>query len=336
MWWLFACQPDGTGTVPLDDPETEPPDATGHTGRTLPPPAHSGHTGGAHSGGHTAAPVDPCTLVPPAVTGVRRVSSLQPSEEFAFDAVGNAVNATESAGVFLTDYAGSRTLLSPGGSWEYAGIRVAPDGATAALCDEAGGAIWSVDLATGSRTELLTVAGPNSVGWDAWGRLWVGANQRLLRFDPAVGGAPEVVLDLPGADLDGVTFAPDWSRVYFNEDSSGRVRYVTLDGAGDPTGDAVLLDLAGIGYWTGVELDGMTTDVCGNLYVVHTDGKLLRIHPDTTVDLLSPSNGHWTTAISFGSGLGGWGRDQLYLMDRVLGLFELDVGVEGRPEPHLP
>jgi hypothetical protein len=313
--WVPPDPPDTTFTVPTDDS------------------AHSGHTGGAPTG-DSGLP-DPCALVPRVPKGVRAVSAVPTSEEFAFDAVGNVVNATEASGVSITDFAGAGTVVSPGGSWEYAGIRITPDGAKATLCDEGRGTIQQVDLATGAREDVLSIPGPNSIGWDVHGRLWIGSNSQLLRFDPAVGGSPTVVVDRPGADIDGVTFSPDFLTVYFNDDTGGDIGRVDLDADGEVIGGSVHASLAGV-FAGGGELDGMTTDVCGNLYVVRTNGELTRIWSDGTEQRLVAATGNWTTAVSFGSGVGGWERDRLYVMDRVNGLWELDVGVEGRPEPHLP
>jgi hypothetical protein len=329
---LFGCQPEGYATVP---------DGTGPTGVE-----HSGldshsdgsepvpHTGDTASSGHTAAPIDPCDELSPVVLGFRRVSDVRPSEEFAFDAQGYVWNATEGSGLFRTDFTGTREVVSPGGALEYAGIGIQPDGLGLALADESGGVVLSIDLATGSRDDLFTVAGPNSMAWDDHGRLWVGANQRLVRFDPVVGGAPEVITNVPGADLDGVTFSPDGRTLYFNDDTGHEVGKVELDAEGEVLSISSYADLGG-GIFA-AELDGMTTDICGNLYVTHTDGRLTRVLVDGTQQILVASSGHWTTAAHFGSGVGGWFRDRLYVMDRQEGLWELDVGIEGHPEPHLP
>lgn len=328
---LGACTPSGSGRVPGTPPG--PVGVVAHSG-SAPPPGQStpAHTG---ASGHTGQPYDPCDHVPSQLLGARRVSDVPPSEEFAFDALGHALNATDSAGVFRTDFGGDSVAVSPGGSSEYAGARPTPDGSALTLCDEGGSVVLLVDLATGSREDLVSVTNPNSVGWDDWGRLWIGANSRLYRYDPAVGGAPEIMVDRPGADADGITFSPDGHTVYFNDDSGGEIGFLTLDADGEPAGGGVYTTL-GAGYWSGAELDGMTTDVCGNLYVVRTDGMLVRIRPDRTEEVLVQPSSHWTTAVNFGSGVGGWERDRLYVMDRSEGLWELEVGVEGHPEPHLP
>ncbi len=317
---------DGPPPPPVEPPVEPPPPDTGLD------PADSGHS--AAPPVHTAAP-DPCATLPP-IGRPSLVSDVLPSEEFAFDPVGHVLNAIESSGVYRTDYAGTRQIVSPGGSWEFAGARTSPDGTFLALCDEGAGVVLRVDLATGAREPLVAVSNPNSIGWDDFGALWIAADTRLLRYFPSVGGAPELVVERPGADLDGVTFAPDGLAVYFNDDTGGDIGRVDLDATGAVVGAGFLASVPGVGPWAGTELDGMTTDVCGNLYAVKTNGELVRVSPGGAVDVLIPATGNWTTSVNFGSGVGGWARDRLYVMDRTQGLWELPVGVEGHPEPHLP
>ncbi len=51
--------------------------------------------------------------------------------------------------------------------------------------------------------------------------------------------------------------------------------------------------------------------------------------------LLSPE-GVLTTSIRFGSGVDGWRRDRLYVMNRAGGMFEVFVGVDGVAAYHWP
>jgi hypothetical protein len=41
-------------------------------------------------------------------------------------------------------------------------------------------------------------------------------------------------------------------------------------------------------------------------------------------------------ALNFGSGVGDWQADKLYVMDFLGKMYEVDVGVPGKWEPHLP
>jgi sugar lactone lactonase YvrE len=78
-------------------------------------------------------------------------------------------------------------------------------------------------------------------------------------------------------------------------------------------------------------------DECGNLYVTSTGGMVHRILTDGTVEdfVTLPASAN-TTSVHFGSGLGGWEDDHIYVMNRRGGVFEVPVGIRGRPDAHLP
>lgn len=333
-WWVAACT--GGVTTPTEPTEPAPTDQaeteahSGHSGFRWWP--HSGLIEHSATGGHTAEPPDPC-IDPPPTTFVSHgtLGQVRRTEEFAFDAVGGMVNAAENDGVYRTSYAGNPVLLAPYRSFEIAGTRVTPDGTAAAICDEAAGQIVAVDLQTGAQRVLASgLPSPNSIGFDQRGWLYVAAFGQVTRYRG--GGAPaELLLSRPGVDFDGIAFAPDDSAVYWNADSIGDIYVASMDASGEVVDVRTPLRLQVTG-----ELDGMTTDVCGNLYVIATNGELRRIRTNNLLETLIPPNGRYTTAISFGSGLGGFERDHLYMMDRSDGLLDLELGIEGRREPHYP
>jgi sugar lactone lactonase YvrE len=173
---------------------------------------------------------------------------------------------------------------------------------------------------------------PNSVIVHPDGMVFTTAFDAILEVIPGSGTVTTLV-EPGGYDLDGLTLSRDFQYLWFNEDELGGVYRVRVDG----TGDATLM--AEVDLAQGVELDGMTTDICGNVYALHTDGHVTRIRPDGRTDefvKLDPvGDDMWTSAVHFGSGRGGWRADALYIMDRFGGLFEVEVGVPGVPEPHL-
>lgn len=79
----------------------------------------------------------------------------------------------------------------------------------------------------------------------------------------------------------------------------------------------------------------MALDACGNLYVVVMDGRVYRVAPTgAAVEIadLGADGPVVTTALHFGSGVGGWESDHLYVMDRAnAALFAIPVGVSGSP-----
>lgn len=334
----LGCDPHGSGKVPGTDPPTPPTPPIVDTGDTVPTPTSTGDTGSVIVDTDTGTLIDVCANLPTQPLSWVTLPSSITSEEFAFDASGYVINASDGAdGVFRTLYLGSPELVTPYSAFELAGTRFTSTGLLA-ICDEFQGAVIGVDIATGAQTLLLGgVNSPNSLGFDDRGFMYVATFEQILRVDLALPKAPvEVLLNVADADFDGITFSPSYDRVYFNHDDGGTVGYLELDAAGTVLSTQVLA-LLNVGW--GSELDGMAVDACGNVYVVAVDGLLRRITPDGVVITfaeINPPGGAWTTALNFGSGVGSWGRDRLYVMDRNNGLVELEVGVEGRPEVHLP
>jgi sugar lactone lactonase YvrE len=271
---------------------------------------------------------DPCLDLPVEPLSRERVEGTSPSEEFAFDANGNMLNVPDGEeAVFRTPFGGPSEIVGPFDAIEVAGVRVLLDDGLA-VANEWNGTVERVDLQTGARTTLASgLPSPNSLAVSPDGMLYVASLGEVARVDLDTLEVVRIV-NLPWLDLDGLTFSPDYETLYFNYDEGGSV------GALDLTSDEppVLFASLDTDYWS--ELDGMATDACGNVYVARVDGTIFRIDPEGNA-LEYAEVDAWTTALSFGSGVGGWERDHLYVMDRSEGLIELDVGIEGRPEPHL-
>lgn len=286
------------------------------------------------STGETGA-VDPCLGLSPTPLSATVLDDYPSSEEFHFDAAGNVWNASGSV-LYKTPYGGAPVEHAPYAVAEAAGTRILPDGSGIAVANEWNGSVDRIDLVTGAKSVIAaSIDSPNSIGFDDRGFLYVAAYGAVLRY-PLAGGGPEVLVSLPSHDFDGITFAPDFSRVYFNHDDGGTIGYVDLavDGAVLNVGVLAQINQAG----SPVELDGATADACGNVYVVGTSGDVYRVDPlGNAIRYFTVPGGAWTTSINFGSGVGGWGRDRLYVMERYNGLrVELEVGVDGYPEPHYP
>ena len=98
-------------------------------------------------------------------------------------------------------------------------------------------------------------------------------------------------------------------------------------------GDSVVAEFGSV--WP----DGMTTDVCGNVYMTDHFGPLLRIDPDGNVEVAADFSGtgtQYTPAVRFGSGVGGWDEQTLYVMSQGTNtVFAVEVGVLGMTLPHL-
>jgi len=253
------------------------------------------------------------------------------SEEFAFDAEGYVVIASDwSSAILRESLTGDVEIIAPFQSEELAGVDLFPSG-DVLFADEQNGALMKMTL-SGQETLIAgALASPNSVIVHPNGRVFTTAFDAILEVFPSTGDTSTLV-EPTGFDLDGLTLSRDFSYLWFNEDEPGRVYRVPVDGSEAPT------LMADIDTSQGVELDGMATDICDNVYALHTDGRVTRIRPDggteSFVHVNRPGD-MWTSAVHFGSGRGGWRADSLYVMDRYGGLFEVYVGVPGVAEPHL-
>jgi len=275
----------------------------------------------------TAARVPSCEAPAPTSWDTRPLA--HPGEEFAFDAEGNFVTVSDSdGGAWSMSPDGSWTLIAPYESSEIAGVDFQADG-TLVIADEGNGSL--VRLGSNGAVSLLvgSIASPNSVAVHPSGQIYTTAFDAILRVDPLSGQSNSLVR-LPGQDLDGLAFSPDGSSLYFNADSQGGLH--ALDLATGVDRDVDELRIIGNN-----ELDGMTTDSCGNLYVLRTDGRISLVSAEgVTTGRIIKLPASYASALHFGSGLGGWERDHLYVMDRFGTLFDINIGIEGTQEPHLP
>lgn len=302
-----------------------------------PTPAHTADTAGVSTA--DTAPPEPtpfvpvqldCPTLPPLPDSFTLLPNLGPHEDFGFDADGQMVGV-RNGNLIRQTRDGEVTLISPNVG-DVRGTRVLPDGrmAVAHLPSNSIGLV----APDGARQLLASSPGPNGIAVDLAGNVWTATTSGTIqRIDPS--GQSEFVVELTGT-LDGIAFAPDYRRLYFNTEF-GDIWSLEIDENGEPVGGHSPFAQVPAGFTL---LDGMTTDVCGNLYVVRMDGRIYRFLPDGTPDgFVSVGNtpaAQFIPAANFGSGLGGFARDKLYVMSFLGGVFEGDIGIEGRWEPHYP
>ncbi|MEZ4239964.1 MAG: SMP-30/gluconolactonase/LRE family protein [Myxococcota bacterium] len=326
--WSGCARP--TETDPEPTPGTTPPETSTPTSTST----ATGDTATATATGDTAAPLD-CSVRPQA-TVVRHHDYVPTAEDFTFDDEGYLWGvSTATSGLIRIPLDGAPELMLPNVSSWGRGTRFLPGG-DLVVAEPDRGALIRVDRATmGVTTVRSGLSSPNGVAIDDDGMVFLTqASGRVVRIDPDA-GTEQLVYATP-LSTDGVTLAPDYERLYWDSES-GEVITAVVDAEGTVTsGPEVLTTIAtGAGI-----LDGMTADACGNLYVVKMNGTVVRVLPDgtqeTLVTLSSHPAGGFICAVNFGSGVGGWERDHLYVMSLQEGLFEVDVGIEGKWEPHYP
>jgi sugar lactone lactonase YvrE len=340
VWFVVSFWACSSGSpAPGDDPTN----STGPTGGSTlasdtaeqppTPPTETG-TPPTDTGEPWQVDVDCSLLLEPPLTATR-YDWVPGSEDFTFDAAGDMLQVT-GGGLKRTPYGGPSELLVPL-SVEVRGSRLLPDGRIA-LATIGNGGILLVDPQTGSQEVAASgINNPNGLAIGSDGRIYAAtSNGQVVRVDPASGDV-DVVVDLPGNSFDGISFSPDFRRLYFNEEF-GQIHYVDLDEAGEvgPARTGARIPLGGLGFSI---LDGMAVDACGNLYVTEMSGTVWRVRADdgTVEELLDVGGAAIIPALNFGiAPIGGWRETALYVITFTGAVYEIEVGVPGKWEPHLP
>jgi sugar lactone lactonase YvrE len=270
---------------------------------------------------------------PPVPTSFTTIPGIPTSEEFTLHSDGTLLNINDSDELIYTStILGETVVLAPYSSSEVGAPRLLLDG-DIVVADEANSALMRVSL-EGAITPLLgSITEPNSLVIHPDGWIYVTSNSEIWRVDPDNVQPAELMFTVAGADLDGLTFSPDFDWLYLNDDDSGEVYMAEVLNdrrLGPP------IEFQNISLNWGAELDGMAVDVCNFIYIVVTDGRVMRVTVDGLQQELIDLGGGYTTALHFGNGAGGWQTTHLYVMDRSGDLVDIDVGIAGKWEPHHP
>ena len=294
-----------------------------------------GDSGGVGDGGGLPAE---CADPPPLPRPFTFIESIPGSEDFVFDGLGNLVNIPQKT-TLLTTAAGSTAVGFPV-KFQARGTRYLPGGDLVVASSEIGGVVRFSPEGLEKKL-VLDLPNPNGIAVSAGGAIYL-SGMGIRRID-SDSGETELLAEYVGdyAGFDGLTFSPDYGTLYFNEEyrPEGSPVFAMSVGPDGAVGEPALVATIPV---VGGKVDGMTADACGNLYVVEMVGRIWRVTPDGPVELVAqlpeqPAPGHFTyvAALNFGSGVGGWAKDHLYVMNSEGGVFDVDVGVPGKPEPHL-
>jgi len=263
-------------------------------------------------------------------TFVRTHDYVEPSEDFGFDADGFVWGMSIATdGLVRVALDGTTEMFVPNISDVGRGTRILPDGDIVVAIPEEG-AIYRVDRSSGALSLLLAnLSEPNGIAVGADGFIYATSlDGKITRIDPDNGGG--LTLFESERSADGITFGPDFERLYWNSETGEVYTAVVRDGL---VVEALSL-LATAEIRTGL-MDGMTADICGNLYMIESHGTIYKIAEDGTVSVFMEMPSSVYPALNFGSGVGGFPSDHLYVMDLGEGLQEIDVGIPGRTGAYL-
>lgn len=158
--------------------------------------------------------------------------------------------------------------------------------------------------------------------------------RRVLRIDPDTGESSRFLQTANGWDARITTFDATYSRMYIGTvDNRGRIFFVDLDENMEPL-DYPRVFVEGVGSgWH----DGLGMDACGNLYAIdYESAGLYRITPEGDVSLYldwSDDRSTYGHDLTWGSGIGGWRSDAIYvpLSEGGLKVMEIVIGIEEMP-----
>jgi DNA-binding beta-propeller fold protein YncE len=332
VWFVVAGCREPEPPRPRPDPDPPPAHETAHTGGTTETSGGSGHTGTPRPTGDTAQELD-CSVLPPVPVPFVTMPNYQTSEDFDFDDQGYLCTVRLSGDLACKDQAGNVRIegprAAPNGS---AGTRFLPNGDWVIAGGD--GTLIKVDHASGSNT--VVVAGllyPNGVevGRDGFVYVAENASDRVRQIDPYTGDQWLVGDGLVSPN--GVILSPDEQTLYVGSFGGGNI--YAFDRIADHEWSPRRI-LASSPGWDG-GFDGINVDICGNVYITEFQvGRIWRITPDgLTVDQLVNLPDPWIPNLRWGSGVGGWDEDVLYVTAWTR-LQALDVGIPGKPHISRP
>ncbi len=242
---------------------------------------------------------------------IREMEGPRGYHDVAFDDLGNLLG-TDGRSLLASTYDGKTSAFVPGLIPE--GIDRLPSGDFVAT--NLGQGTLELISPDGSHSTLatgLTSGYQITVGPD--GDVYVGNVYRSRRPEitkvNAATGELTTWLQLPrGSTPRMVQFNLDSTVAYIATIGSGTVYKVAVGPDLMPTGEPEVF-ATGIGSWH----DGLAMDACGNLYVAeYSTAGLYKVTPDGTVSTVySGRTTKYGHGLEWGSGIGGWRKDAVYL-----------------------
>lgn len=292
-----------------------------------------------------------CDRIPPLpIRDVTEFEAAPGAEDFTFDNEGYLVGVTGDNELFRLSYSGVLEVLHPNlgiamdSAFPVRGIRFLHNGDLVYVDRGIGGLVRMTMNNYFKQPIISGLKEPNGIAIDSNEFVYLTElGGRVIKVDPNNGESR--VLQSENVALDGIAFSPDFHRLYYNSED-GQLFYLPIFDDGTVGNREFLVQLTepqsgsesnhlddGVRD-TSVLLDGMTVDECGNIYVVQMKGIIWKVSPEgekeIVVDLAESRFSGIINAVNFGSGIGGWKSDAIYIIAMSGGLFEVEVGVRGR------
>jgi sugar lactone lactonase YvrE len=282
-----------------------------------------GDTNTGDGDGDTGPPPD-CDNLAPLPLSFVEIPGAKSAEDYIFNPDGKLLSINNNS-LFSASYGEDADFLFPGVATGFtSGTSMLPGG-DLIFNDVASGSVRRVDSEGGTTVVVGGLAYPNGLTVDNEGWIYVAEDDgaRVVRFQ-ADNAQTEVVVQTDGPN--GLAFSADFRRLYIGSFDHGGVKEYDLD-----TEELTVInsELSAI--------DGVVTDICDNVYVTQFgSGQVWRIDPEHQAELVVELPSGWIPNLNFGSGVGGWELDRIYVSDmggdRV---FELQPGTVGIDPPHL-
>jgi len=250
------------------------------------------------------------------------------SEDIAFDGLGHLAGK-QGAALILVDAELNETVLFDDDLSDAFGTRFAPDGSIVVALPGVGEVV-KIDVDGSANVLADDFSGPNGIHITMDGTVWVTELPagRIQTIAPGAGfGEPFLPAgEAPAAN--GVYVDEDRGIVFYTNYSAGEVWRVDVDGATDPQQVASV---------DGAALDGLTMDVCGNIYAVDQGNSVVyRVRTDASGDLVGEPEriADLPTGVAnaqFGRG-SGFSSTTLYAAGSPGDVYAIEVGVAGAPQ----
>lgn len=298
-----------------DDPDTET-TPTGETGSTP-----TGETGNTPTG--DTAPEIPydCAALPTPPFTFTELDSPRGYHGLAIDPDGYLIGNDASGNLLKVSYDNIVTPFVPGigtlqgMDWLLDGDLVAAAGNRLVRISPAGAV---TTLATLNNVYGVVVA-PN-------GMVYAADRNDVWRVDPETGESVRFVATSGQLEAQSLGFSPDYSKMYIASNFGYALWEMDLDENFEPLSAPTQLADFGQSY-----RDGLAVDWCGNIYVPdYGTNNLYRVSPEGNVQrIVDFSFSKYGHGIIFGSGVGGWKIDSIYLPQPYDGntVVEIDIGV---------